>query len=262
LPTTSETNGADPSATHLAVRCQGVGKSYGLGEELSLQHTLASILRRGFELERFWALQDVSFEVDRGEMFGIVGSNGSGKSTLTQLISGIAMPDSGKIEVWGRLVPLLEVGAGFHPELTGRENIVLFGTILGLNRSAIQQEIARIAEFAGIERHLDTPLKRYSSGMQARLSFSTAVCFPANTYVLDEVLSVVDDSFRDQCSAELAKLNGQGRTLIFMSHDLDLVQSVCTTGMWLDRGHIRSQGKIEDVASEYARSGAAAIDTG
>jgi ABC-type polysaccharide/polyol phosphate transport system ATPase subunit len=254
LPTTSETNGADPSTTHLAVRCHGVGKSYGLGEELSLQHTLSSILRRGFELERFWALQDVSFEVERGEMFGIVGSNGSGKSTLTQLISGIAMPDSGKIEVWGRLVPLLEVGAGFHPELTGRENIVLFGTILGLRSAAIQGEIARIAEFAGIERHLDTPLKRYSSGMQARLSFATAVCFPADTYVLDEVLSVVDDSFREQCARELDKLNRAGRTVIFMSHDLDLVKSVCTTGMWLDKGKMQIQGKIEDVAAAYTQS--------
>jgi ABC-type polysaccharide/polyol phosphate transport system ATPase subunit len=119
LPTTSETNGAGPGSDALAVRCEGVGKSYGLGEELSLQHTLKSIVRREYNLERFWALKDVSFEVKRGEMFGIVGSNGSGKSTLTQLISGIAMQDTGKIQVWGRIVPLLEVGAGFHPELTG-----------------------------------------------------------------------------------------------------------------------------------------------
>jgi len=240
---------------HLAVRCEAVGKSYGLGEELSLQHTMKSVLRREYNLERFWALEGVSFEVRRGERFGIVGSNGSGKSTLTQLISGIAMQDKGKIEVWGRLVPLLEVGAGFHPELTGRENIVLFGTILGLRSAAIQQEISRIAEFAGIERHLDTPLKRYSSGMQARLSFSTAVCFPADTYVFDEVLSVVDDSFREQCARELTRLNREGRTLIFMSHNLDLVKSVCETGMWLDRGTIRTQGKIEDVAAQYAESG-------
>jgi lipopolysaccharide transport system ATP-binding protein len=262
LPTTSETNGAGPGTEHLAVRCGGVGKSYGLGEELSLQHTLHSIVRREYNLERFWALSDVSFEVQRGEMFGIVGSNGSGKSTLTQLISGIAMPDEGKIEVWGRLVPLLEVGAGFHPELTGRENVVLFGTILGLRSSAIHGEIERIAEFAGVERHMDTPLKRYSSGMQARLSFATAVCFPADTYVLDEVLSVVDDSFREQCAAELAKLNSAGRTVIFMSHDLNLVQSVCKTGMWLDKGRVQGQGTIEDVAAAYARSAEAGTPTG
>src|SRR3954452_25501562 len=180
-PTMSESNGARARSQGLALRCHSVGKQYGLGQELSLQHTLSTILRRKGGYERFWALSDIGFEVSRGEFFGIVGANGSGKSTLTQLISGIAMPDTGKIEVWGRLVPLLEVGAGFHPELTGRENVVLFGTILGLRQAAIQTEIARIAEFAGVERHHDTPIKRSSSGMQARLSFATAICFPADT---------------------------------------------------------------------------------
>ena len=179
----------------------------------------------------------------RGESFGIVGTNGSGKSTLTQVISGIAMQDTGKVEVWGRLIPLLEVGAGFHPELTGRENVELLGTILGLSAGAIRAEMDRIAEFAGVERHLDTPIKRYSTGMQARLSFATAVCFPADIYVFDEVLAVVDDSFRDQCAEELARLSGEGRTIIFMSHDLDLVKSVCTTGMWLDSGRVQLRGE-------------------
>jgi lipopolysaccharide transport system ATP-binding protein len=251
LPTTSEYNGAAP-LTDLAVRCDGVGKSYGLGEELSLQHTLSKIARRDYQRERLWALSHVSFEVRRGEFFGIVGANGSGKSTLTQLISGIAMQDTGRIEVWGRLIPLLEIGAGFHPELTGRENVALFGTILGLGTAAIRAEIDRIADFAGVRRHLDTPLKRYSSGMQARLSFATAICFPADTYVFDEVLSVVDESFRDQCAEELVRLNRDGRTVIFMSHDLELVRSVCSTGMWLDQGHVRLHGGIDEVAAAYA----------
>jgi lipopolysaccharide transport system ATP-binding protein len=253
LPTTSEVNGGEPR-TDLAVRCDGVGKSYGLGEELSLQHTVSSIVRRGYQLERFWALTDVSFEVRRGESFGIVGANGSGKSTLTQLISGIAMQDTGRIEVWGRLIPLLEVGAGFHPELTGRENVALLGTILGLGAGAIRAEMDRIAEFAGVERHLDTAIKRYSIGMQARLSFATAVCFPADTYVFDEVLAVVDDSFRDQCAEELARQNGEGRTIIFMSHDLELVRSVCSTGMWLDKGRVQLRGGIDEVAAAYERA--------
>lgn len=262
MPTTSDLNGAE-ARTDIAVRCNGVAKSYGLGEELSLQHTLSTLVRRNEERDRFWALTDVSFEVKRGEFFGIVGANGSGKSTLTQLISGIAMQDRGKIEVWGRLIPLLEVGAGFHPELTGRENVQLLGTILGLTREAILEEMGAITDFAGIHRYMDTPLKRYSSGMAARLSFATAVCFPADIYVFDEVLAVVDDSFRDQCATELARLNREGRTIIFMSHDLDLVQSVCSTGMWLDRGQIRGEGKIADVAAEYARSGdAATADAG
>jgi ABC-type polysaccharide/polyol phosphate transport system ATPase subunit len=247
----SEVNGGEPR-TDLAVRCEGVGKSYGLGEELSLQHTLSTIVRRDQQRERFWALTDVSFDVRRGESFGIVGTNGSGKSTLTQLISGIAMQDTGRIEVWGRLIPLLEVGAGFHPELTGRENVELLGTILGLSRPAIRAEMNRIAEFAGVQRHLDTPIKRYSIGMQARLSFATAVCFKADTYVFDEVLAVVDDSFRDQCAEELARQNGEGRTIIFMSHDLELVRSVCSTGMWLDRGRVRLRGAIDEVAAAYA----------
>jgi ABC-type polysaccharide/polyol phosphate transport system ATPase subunit len=247
----SERNGGQPE-TDLAVRCEGVGKSYGLGEELSLQHTLSTLVRRGTERDRFWALSDVSFDVRRGEAFGIVGTNGSGKSTLTQVISGITMQDKGRIEVWGRLIPLLEVGAGFHPELTGRENVELLGTILGLTGGTIRAEMDRIAEFAGVERHLDTPMKRYSTGMQARLSFATAVCFPADIYVFDEVLSVVDDSFREQCNEELARLNREGRTIIFMSHDLDLVKSVCSTGMWLDDGHIRQHGPIDQVSAAYA----------
>jgi lipopolysaccharide transport system ATP-binding protein len=247
----SESNGGRP-VKDVAVRCEGVGKSYGLGEELSLQHTLSTIVRRAHQHERLWALSDVSFEVHRGEFFGIVGSNGSGKSTLTQLISGIAMQDTGRIEVWGRMSPLLEIGAGFHPELTGRENIALFGTILGLGAGAIRAEMDRIADFAGIRRHLDTPLKRYSSGMQARLSFATAVCFPADTYVFDEVLSVVDDSFRDQCAEELARLNRDGRTIIFMSHDLAMIRSVCSTGLWLDEGRIKLRGGIDEVAAAYS----------
>jgi lipopolysaccharide transport system ATP-binding protein len=252
----SESNGGNPR-TDLAVRCEGVGKSYGLGEELSLQHTLNTLIRRGEEQDRFWALSDVSFEVRRGETFGIVGTNGSGKSTLTQVMSGIAMQDTGRIEVWGRLIPLLEVGAGFHPELTGRENVALLGTILGLNAGAIRAEMGRIAEFAGIQRHLDTPVKRYSFGMQARLSFATAVCFQADTYVFDEVLSVVDESFRDQCAEKLAQLNREGRTIIFMSHDLELVKSVCSTGMWLDKGHVKLRGDIDEVAAAYAEVAAA-----
>ena len=255
----SESNGGEPR-TDLAVRCEGVGKSYGLGEELSLQHTLSTIVRREYLRDRFWALTDVSFEVKRGEFFGIVGANGSGKSTLTQLISGIAMQDTGRIEVWGRLIPLLEVGAGFHPELTGRENVILLGTILGLSNSSILAEMDRISDFAGIQRHLDTPLKRYSSGMQARLSFATAVCFKADTYVFDEVLAVVDDSFREQCAAALRQLNREDRTIIFMSHDLDLVRSVCSTGMWLDRGNIRLMGDIDEVASAYADGSADRVD--
>lgn len=246
MPETTPANGS------LAVECVGLGKTYRLGEELSLQHSVQTALRRRPASEGFWALKDVTFNVPAGDYFGIIGSNGSGKSTLTQILAGIAVPNAGRAVVRGRVLPLLEVGAGFHHELTGRENIVLLGTILGLRRAQIDGEMDRIAAFSGVTSHLDTPLKRYSSGMQARLSFATAVCFPADIYVFDEVLAVVDDSFREQCMEELARLNGAGKTIIFMSHDLDLVSSVCANGMWLEKGHVEIVGTMDTVADAYA----------
>jgi lipopolysaccharide transport system ATP-binding protein len=151
-------------------------------------------------------------------------------------------------------LPLLEVGAGMHDELTGRENVALLGTILGLDRTQVSQSMEAIIEFAGVHRHVDTPLKRYSSGMKARLSFATAIIFPAEIYVFDEVLAVVDDDFRDQCVAELARLNNAGRTIIFMSHDLSLVADVCRTGMWLEKGRVQLVGAMPEVAAAYQSS--------
>ena len=235
-----------------AIECEGLCKTYSLGEELSLRRSVQMLLPGvKADLEPFRALDDVSFKVERGAYFGIVGANGSGKSTLTQIISGITVPDAGHARVWGRLLPLLEIGAGFHPDLTGRENVFLLGAIVGLATKQIEQVMPRIEEFAGVARHLDTPLKRYSSGMQARLSFAAAICFPADIYVFDEVLAVVDDSFRDQCLDMLKLLSGDGRTIVFMSHDLDLVTSACTTGMWLQHGRVRTVGPMQQVADAY-----------
>jgi ABC-type polysaccharide/polyol phosphate transport system ATPase subunit len=245
----------------LAIECAGVTKDYRLGE-LKLPRSLKA-LRPGHAdggpaNEAFHALDDVTFDVPRGAFFGIVGSNGSGKSTLTQVMSGITVPTAGRVRVWGLMLPLLEVGAGFHPDLTGRENIALLGTILGLTREQIHSDTGEIAAFAGIERHLDTPLKRYSSGMQARLSFAAAIGFPADVYVFDEVLAVVDDDFRERCIAHLSDLNALGKTILFMSHDLDLVRTVCTFGMWLEKGRVRAVGDMQHVAREYAQHQAAA----
>jgi lipopolysaccharide transport system ATP-binding protein len=242
----------------LAIRVEGLVKDFTLGEHLSLQRSLTSVLPgRSAALPRFSALRDVSFEVPRGAYFGIVGSNGSGKSTLTQVISGIAVPTAGEVRVWGRILPLLEVGAGFHDELTGRENVSLLGAILGLTRAQVADSLPRIIEFAEVQAHIDTPLKRYSSGMKARLSFATAICFPADTYVFDEVLAVVDDDFRNTCIRELQGLNATGKTIVFMSHDLELVRSSCRTGMWLEKGETRLVGTIEEVAEAYADDHAA-----
>jgi ABC-type polysaccharide/polyol phosphate transport system ATPase subunit len=252
LPTTSEP---------LAIECLGITKDYRLGEELSLQRSLSRLMPwRSSELQRFRALDDITFRVPRGSFFGIIGPNGSGKSTLTQVISGITNPSAGEARVWGRVLPLLEVGAGFHDELTGRENIYLLGAILGLRVTEIEAAIPRIVDFAGVHRHLDSPMKRYSSGMKARLSFSTAICFPADIYVFDEVLAVVDDDFRVKCAAKLYELNAGGKTVLFMSHDLGLVVEMCSTGMWLEDGRVRFIGDIGDVAGAYSANSAHAVD--
>ena len=241
-----------PTEPKLAVQCVGLTKRYELGETLSLKRTLSALSpRKADPTEQFAALHDVTFDVPRGSFFGIVGSNGSGKSTLTQIISGITVPTEGEARVWGRILPLLEVGSGFNEELTGAENVALLGAVLGLDPAEVRTALPRIAEFAGVERHLDTPLKRYSSGMRARLSFATAICFPADTYVFDEVLAVVDDDFRDQCVEELSLVNGTGRTIIFMSHDLSLVTGICRDGMWLEKGKVRMVGPMDEVARAY-----------
>lgn len=235
----------------LAIRCDGVQKSYVMGTELSLQRTMMRAVGRDPGTNRFHALDQVSFEVERGAFFGIVGTNGSGKSTLTQLIAGIALPTGGTIDVWGRVLPLLEIGAGFHEELTGRENVMLLATVLGLGKPEVDAAMPRISEFSGVTEHLDTPLKRYSSGMQARLSFATAICFPADIYIFDEVLAVVDDEFRERCMRQMRELNAEGRTILLMSHDLDLIRNACTTGMWLERGVVRAVGAIDEIAERY-----------
>jgi lipopolysaccharide transport system ATP-binding protein len=237
----------------MAITARGVTKDYRIGEELTLQRSIARVVRpwRRTPIGRFRALDQMSFNVPRGAFFGIVGPNGSGKSTLTQVISGITVPSEGEVRVWGRVLPLLEVGAGFQDELTGRENVFLLGAILGLPNNQIRDSVDEIIEFSGVRRHIDTPMKRYSSGMKARLSFATATCSPADIYVFDEVLAVVDDDFRAKCAAALGRLNAEGRTILFMSHDLHLVTEMCSSGMWIEEGKVRYVGLIEDVAAAY-----------
>ena len=184
---------------------------------------------------------------------GIVGTNGSGKSTLVQMMAGITVPTVGRMEVTGLVLPLLEVGAGFHPELTGRENVWLFGTILGLSRKDIAASVPAIADFGQIDQeHMDTPVKRFSTGMRARLSFAVAMSFPADIYIFDEVMAVVDDHFRAIAAEEIASFHAQGRTVIFISHDLDQVCRLCQRGIWLDRGRLKMDGPIDEVARAYS----------
>lgn len=228
-------------------------KTYRLGELLRMEATLRALLRRGGGRPAFDALQGVSFETYPGECFGIVGSNGSGKSTVLQILAGITLPSSGAMTVRGTVLPLLAVGAGFHRELTGRENSFLFGTILGLNRRVINSKLDGIAAFAELERHFDTPLKRYSHGMQSRLCFAIAMLFPAAIYCFDEVLAVVDGEFKERCLNEVRALVGGGATVFFISHDLDQVAALCDRVMWLDGGKVREIGATGDVVGRYAR---------
>jgi ABC-type polysaccharide/polyol phosphate transport system ATPase subunit len=244
-------NGARPAA----ISADDLRKEYTLGEHRNLRLTINRTLRRqvGSAQAPLQALGGIDFTVYRGESLGIVGHNGSGKSTLLQILSGTTLPTGGQMRVWGRVLPLMAVGAGFHPELTGRENVKLFAASAGIPLSAVDSRMAAVTEFAELERHMDTPTKRFSSGMLSRLSFAIAVQFPADIYVFDEVLAVVDADFRSVCLAEIKRLHQDGRTVIFVSHDKDQIADVCQRVMWLEGGRIERLGPTDDVLAAYER---------
>jgi ABC-type polysaccharide/polyol phosphate transport system ATPase subunit len=246
----------DNGAGRIAVSATDVRKRYRLGELHSLRLTLDRVLRSADReaAPSLEALAGVDFTVVRGESFGIVGTNGSGKSTLLQILAGTTLPTGGVMEVRGRVLPLLAVGAGFHPELTGRENVTLFASSLGVPRRAIAERMDAVGEFAEIERHMDTPVKRFSQGMLSRLSFAIAMQFPADIYVFDEVLAVVDGEFQQRCLGEIKQLHALGRTVIFVSHSLDQVADVCQRVVWLEAGLVRALGPTDEVLDAYAKS--------
>ena len=241
------------NARPVSIAARGLSKHYRLGELQSLRRTVRRIARRqsADTPPDLAALDGVAFTVHRGEALGIVGTNGSGKSTLLQILAGTTLPTGGEMEVHGRVVPLLAVGTGFHPELTGRENVTLFAASLGIPRDAITSRMDAVAEFAEIERHMDTPVKRFSSGMLARLSFAIAMQFPADVYVFDEVLAVVDGEFQARCLEEIKGLHREGRTVIFVSHSLDQVAEVSEHVLWLDSGQVAAMGPATEVLNAY-----------
>jgi lipopolysaccharide transport system ATP-binding protein len=207
---------------------------------------------QGDEVEEFWALRDVSFEVKQGEVLGIIGRNGAGKSTLLKILSRITEPTEGRVRLRGRVGSLLEVGTGFHPELTGRENIFLNGAILGMTRREIMRKFDEIVAFAEIERFLDTPVKRYSSGMYVRLAFAVAAHLEPETLVVDEVLAVGDVEFQKKCLGKIDEVSRcEGRTVIFVSHNMSAVNSLCSKGLFLDKGQVREIGDTKSVVSKY-----------
>jgi lipopolysaccharide transport system ATP-binding protein len=204
--------------------------------------------------EEFWALKDVSFEVQQGEVLGIIGRNGAGKSTLLKVLSRITEPTSGKVTIRGRVASLLEVGTGFHPELSGRENIFLNGAILGMSRKEIKAKFDEIVDFAGVERFLDTPVKRYSSGMYVRLAFAVAAHLEPEILVVDEVLAVGDAEFQKKCMGKMKDVAGGGRTVIFVSHNLKAVNDLCSKSCFLQEGKLVELGPTGDVMKTYVES--------
>jgi lipopolysaccharide transport system ATP-binding protein len=240
-----------PTTEDAAVVVEGVSKRFRLYKDKpsSLKQRITS--RRGAAYDEFWALRDVSFSVPRGSAFALVGHNGSGKSTLLRLMAGIHRPTTGTIQAKGRVSALLELGAGFHPELSGRENIYLNGSILGLTKREISSKIDEIIDFSGISEFIDSPVKVYSSGMYVRLGFSVAVHVNPDILIIDEVIAVGDEEFQRQCFDHLYKLRGQGVTIIVVSHSLALVQTMCDHAAWFDHGHLLHVGTAGDVVHQY-----------
>jgi lipopolysaccharide transport system ATP-binding protein len=245
-------NGSRPPA----VSAVGLSKHYRLGEHHSLGRTLKRLTGRGRgnPIPGLEALLDVDFTVWRGEAVAIVGTNGSGKSTLLQLLAGTTLPTQGELRIYGRVLPLLAVGLGFHLELTGRENVTLFASSLGIPRRAIEARMDDVTAFAELDRHMDTPVKRFSSGMLSRLSFAIAVQFPADIYVFDEVLAVVDAEFQGRCIDEIKRLHAQGRTIVFVSHQPRQVAEVCERAIWLERGTVQHDGPVAAVLEAYGQA--------
>jgi lipopolysaccharide transport system ATP-binding protein len=259
----------------IAIRVEGLSKAYriGLNEQrhdtlfgafasflkspLSNFQALQNLSRFGTEEEAdvIWALKDASFEVKHGEAIGIIGANGAGKSTLLKILARITEPTRGRAEVFGRVGSLLEVGTGFHPDLTGRENVYLNGTILGMRKAEIDKKFDEIVEFSGVEKFIDTPVKRYSSGMRVRLAFSVAAHLEPEILIIDEVLAVGDAEFQKKCLGKMGEVAECGRTVLFVSHNLTAVQSLCHRAIWLKDGSVVMNGPPSRVVAAYIQSG-------
>lgn len=235
-----------------AITVDGVSKRFRLYHEKN-QYLKSTLLRgRRARYEEFWALTDVSFEIHQGEAFGIIGENGSGKSTMLKCVAQILRPDKGSVTVNGKISALLELGAGFHPELSGRENVYLNGSILGLSKKELDAKFDEIVDFAGLERFIDTPVKNYSSGMYVRLGFAVAVNVDPDILVVDEVLAVGDENFQRKCTEKFAEFRNSGRTIVLVSHGLPVVRSMCDRAAWLSHGELQGVGDPGEIINSYA----------
>ena len=250
------------------IKAEGIGKSYLIGHRsneryVALRDVITDKMKRLWSkirnyqsyahvnIEEFWALKDVSFEVKQGERIGIIGRNGAGKSTLLKILSRITEPTTGRISIKGRVASLLEVGTGFHPELTGQENIYLNGAILGMTRNEIKAKFDEIVDFADVEKFLDTPVKRFSSGMYMRLAFAVAAHLEPEILVVDEVLAVGDEQFQKKCLGKMKDVGKDGRTVLFVSHNMAAINALCDKALLLDKGKMVCEGKTQDVIDSY-----------
>jgi lipopolysaccharide transport system ATP-binding protein len=254
---------------NIAIHVEGLGKQYRIGAialpQQSFQQVIVSTatapLRRVKSLiqnqtptaanETFWALKDVSFDVEHGQVVGIIGANGAGKSTLLKILTRITTPTEGKAKLYGRVGSLLEVGTGFHPELTGRENVFLNGAILGMGHKEVRRKFDEIVAFSGIDEFIDTPVKRYSSGMRVRLAFSVAAHLEPEILLIDEVLAVGDTEFRKKCVTKMDAVSREGRTILFVSHNLTVLQQLCPETMLIDHGRLIARGDSMDIIRQY-----------
>lgn len=260
----------------IAIRVEGLGKKYLIGHQNAERGTTfrealvqgtRNVARMGRDMlrgralvagdtvEEFWALRDVNFEIKRGDVVGVIGRNGAGKSTLLKVLSRITEPTLGRVAIHGRVASLLEVGTGFHPELTGRENIYLNGAILGMTRTEIRRKFDEIVAFAEVERFLDTPVKRYSSGMYVRLAFGVAAHLEPEILVVDEVLAVGDAEFQKRCLGKMREVANGGRTVLFVSHNMGAISSLCARGLYLQSGQLLLDAPVMEVVSRYAAAG-------
>ncbi len=212
------------------------------------------VLKRNVRFREFKALNNVDLQVNEGEILGVIGRNGAGKSTLLKVISRVLIPTEGRVRLRGRISPLLELGAGFHPELTGRENVLLNGTLLGHPRHEIESHLSEIIEFAELGAFIDSPLRTYSSGMVARLGFSVSTTWKPDILILDEVLSVGDEAFRHKCKLRMENFRDQGTTILLVTHDSGSVESLCSRAVWLDHGEIKAIGPSKEVVALYRQS--------
>jgi lipopolysaccharide transport system ATP-binding protein len=251
-----------------AIRAEKLGKQYHLGARqagyVTLREAISgfvtnpvrrfkSLSGRTNEDETFWALKDVSFEIQPGEVVGIIGHNGAGKSTLLKILSQITEPTEGRVEINGRIGSLLEVGTGFHPELSGRENIFLNGSILGMSRDEVRRKFDEIVAFAEVEKFLDMPVKKYSSGMSVRLAFSVAAHLDPEILIIDEVLAVGDQAFQNKCLGKMSGVAESGRTILFVSHQMAAVEAMCSSAILLSEGRIRARGETSKIVERYLR---------